>query len=231
MNENKKKNHNHGVSLLELIFIMAVVNILVAFLFTGIHFSRKRARLAKCINNIRTVSQSILMYALDNDYFPTSIIALNPTAELDTHDFWDVSPLAYADVGDILAYYPVGLDQLQCPEDNSRVGGISSYGLNFRLSKKNYSKIQDSSKYILLSETENISVIKSINEIEFRHSNQTLASYADGHVDRIKLNELIDIPRGGFGLVGTMTEHEASYVPEYIPPGYTSGKISKSISK
>lgn len=64
----------HGFSLVELLFVLAIISLLAALLFPVFLTVRGKARQTVCSSNLRQVGMSITMYAQDNDsLFPHAV--------------------------------------------------------------------------------------------------------------------------------------------------------------
>ena len=70
----KRKN---GFTLIELLVVVAIIAILAAMLLPALSGARERARQAACLNNLKQLGLSILMYVQDyDDYFPDNCLTL-----------------------------------------------------------------------------------------------------------------------------------------------------------
>jgi prepilin-type N-terminal cleavage/methylation domain-containing protein len=57
----------HGFTLIELLVVIAIIAILAAILFPVFARARESARRTSCANNMKQVTNGILMYVGDND--------------------------------------------------------------------------------------------------------------------------------------------------------------------
>jgi len=62
-----------GFTLIELLVVMAILSILMALLLPAIQSAKEKGRQAKCISNLRNLSNAFMMYANDFDeHLPAS---------------------------------------------------------------------------------------------------------------------------------------------------------------
>jgi prepilin-type processing-associated H-X9-DG protein len=158
----KKYYRHRGIIAMELMVIAATFSIVASITIPMIAKGRGKARRTVCISNQRQIACCFMMYVQDNDeIFPKS------------KNVWlkvDIDP-----------------DILYCPEDNKNA---ISYAYNNNLSSINISKIQDPALKLFTVDGETIKGKKrtlnntyySPADVQYRHNNQAMASYVDGHV-------------------------------------------------
>src|SRR5580692_10728663 len=68
-------NGRRGFTLVELLVVIAIIAILAGMLLPALARAKESGRRIACINNLRQLCLSIVMYSDDNnDYFPTRTI-------------------------------------------------------------------------------------------------------------------------------------------------------------
>ncbi len=60
-------------TLIELLFVIAIIAILAAMLLPALSAARARARAATCVSNLKMVGTGMLMYNNDNEYYPDNV--------------------------------------------------------------------------------------------------------------------------------------------------------------
>ncbi|MGE9291875.1 MAG: prepilin-type N-terminal cleavage/methylation domain-containing protein [Puniceicoccales bacterium] len=109
-----------GFSLVELLLAIAIVGILVGIVVPFLMDARKKAGIAQCASNLRTLGGALIMYAQDQG---GRLPGLN-------HPYWDVAALSMLDQSSYPAPYS---DVLKCPADDyDRPDGYQprSYSMN-----------------------------------------------------------------------------------------------------
>jgi prepilin-type processing-associated H-X9-DG protein len=153
---------------------MAITGVSLSILFTFIIFpavmfpafakGREKARQSTCLNNQRIFAAAIEMYAQDNN------------------DELPPDKTMWADIY-------VEPATLRCP--SSEKGLINSYGYNQLISKSKISSIPSAEKVILTADGGNSAhFLTGIQDIQFRHNQQCIASYVDGHIALVKKENL-----------------------------------------
>jgi len=96
-------------TLIELLFVMAVIGLLVGLLFPSLQRAKAVARRAMCAKNLQNVGVSMRMYLDDSgDIMP--VAAGLPSAHLND----------WPRIADVLAPYMNGPDSLKCPGDTEK---------------------------------------------------------------------------------------------------------------
>lgn len=128
-------------TVIEMIAAMAIIAVLIVCATLGLSSARSVAQRAKCLNNMREVARSIMLYSSEND-------SRYPSAEGAT---WDIPLLSYWNKDSAKAE-PI----LTCPADNRSpaVGGTHfprSYSLNANLPDRAIA-VQQPTATIMLAE-------------------------------------------------------------------------------
>lgn len=206
----KTKIKQSGFSIYELLLTFFIINIIAALLFSGIMTSKEKSKMVTCINNQRNITGSLIMYAVDNDAFPDQLTALlNPNNEnMNPESFWALEDHAYAT--NAMVYLDGSDKSLVCP---SNLSANISYGMNQLIQDLNYSAIHDSSKIVILSDTNNVNLIQSPNDIDYRHQNSTIVSFSDGHVETVAKENIyaMDMNIGGIGFMESINDMDANF--------------------
>ncbi len=66
----KRKAGLHGLSLIEILVVTAIVSILTWLVGTGISHSRASAKNAQCLSNLRQIHQAMMFYCAENEAYP-----------------------------------------------------------------------------------------------------------------------------------------------------------------
>lgn len=68
----KNRNKVQGFTLIELMVVIAIIGVLAAMIVPNIVGRDDSARVIAAKNDIRTISQALTMFKLDNHHYPTS---------------------------------------------------------------------------------------------------------------------------------------------------------------
>lgn len=114
-----------GFTLIELLVVIAIIAILAAILFPVFAKAREKARQTSCLNNVRQLTTSALMYVQDYDerffhrFFPT----ITPTTP--DHIHWIDSDPARTS---LLEPYTKNKQIFRCPSSSSLAHGYAYNG-------------------------------------------------------------------------------------------------------
>ena len=191
-----------GFTLIEILVVIAIIAILMSFIFPAVSRAKEQANVTKCISNVKQVALALTMWAGDHDD------ELPPVSET-LKDSW---------VGQMIkgSYLKPKSPILHCPSDHSWNGTtrITSYGLNAMLTKGVedhegflLSAIENPSEAVLTAElnekvwgsttpvtqdyfdpkgwdgdwTEKDGQRRPMHLDETRHGDKSVYSYVDGH--------------------------------------------------
>jgi prepilin-type N-terminal cleavage/methylation domain-containing protein len=74
--QNGAKENHRGFTLIELLVVIAIIAILAGLLLPALARAKEMGRRTACINNLRQLGLSVMMYSDDNDgFFPTRVTA------------------------------------------------------------------------------------------------------------------------------------------------------------
>jgi prepilin-type processing-associated H-X9-DG protein len=120
---------------------------------------RDKRRRESCVSNQRQISEKIIMYVQDhNGVFPTD------------KNFWKDSQL---DSGVLI-----------CP--TAGMSYNNAFGYNQELSQRKIDTIRDKTTFVMTADSANKSnLLTGLNDVAFRHRNQAVVSYVDGHVGTV----------------------------------------------
>lgn len=241
--------YHAGFTLIEVLTCIAIILILAAFLLSSVHAAREKGKQAVCINNLKQLTASIIMIAVDQDKFPAEIAYQTAPA-----DAGYGPSSAYAAMSD---YYGHQMEITHCPKVSGEMldsPAVYSYGINGLIRGRSYHVFSDPSQVVVVGETANKAVLKKETDIGYRHMGQAFAGFVDGHVEKLLFSQIqtgisslfpfdcnsICHP-GGFrwDFPGTVTEnmdgtftmnfditnytkYGVSYVAFELPPGVTA---------
>jgi len=123
-----------GFSLIELMVVIGIIAILIAFLLPSLQMARQSALRLQCMANLRTIGQGLMMYANANKHLP---LRLGLQSAVDTGDYWGYDE-------ELIAMKAAVQETFVCPSHID--AGMSdmphqpSYGLNWYFDNQPYTK-------------------------------------------------------------------------------------------
>jgi prepilin-type N-terminal cleavage/methylation domain-containing protein/prepilin-type processing-associated H-X9-DG protein len=196
-----QKTAKQGFTLIELLVVIAIIAILAAILFPVFARAREKARQSTCTSNQRQIAASASMYAQDHEEtFPG------------TASVW----------GDLA----VDPGVLICPSKGK--GTPNGYVYSYSVSSKGIGSISDPSATVLTADGSSTgNILATPANLDYRHSNSLIVSYADGHVGNSQnLNY-------GIEKLGELTAPSAGYtltVDSTKPADNDAGKAACTIN-
>lgn len=76
----------HGFSLVELLVVIGIIAVIIAFLLPSLQMARQSATRLQCMNNLRTIGHGLVMYANANKHLPLRLASRN--AADNNNDMW-----------------------------------------------------------------------------------------------------------------------------------------------
>lgn len=77
--------HRHGLTLIELLAVVAIIALLVALLFPAVQAARESARRVQCANNIKQTALALNAYHASNNALPAGVVNRNPQFRSDSN--------------------------------------------------------------------------------------------------------------------------------------------------
>ena len=189
--KNFKRIASQGFSVLELITTMVIIMILASLLFGSFRAARERTKQTQCANNQRTLANSMIMYALDNEHLP---IALTSVVNSKSDLFQNIHyGSAYADES-FSEYYYNNIAVTRCPKVKGTIVDeipVYSYGMVEQLKGFNYHRIRKPSETVIIVDS-NLPFVSSNDHVARRHKGGAVAAYADGHIEWFREIEIPD---------------------------------------
>jgi prepilin-type N-terminal cleavage/methylation domain-containing protein/prepilin-type processing-associated H-X9-DG protein len=162
-----------GFTLIELLVVIAIIAILAAILFPVFAKAREKARQSSCLNNQRQIAVAILMWAQDHD---------------------EVLP----DASSVWPEINVDRNILMCPTKGKKVA--NAYIYNSSVSSRALGMVDRPEMQLLTCDGQHAATTSpvtydnvgyTVEDIDERHSNKAVATFADGHVDIMDLDDPI----------------------------------------
>lgn len=222
--EGQMKNmRTAGYTMLEILSSVSIILVLVSLLFSAITATREKGQQVECINNQKNLAAALIMYAHDNEAFPTAI-AMNGMKGPYTNEAVGESGNAYAGVG-VESYYNQQMEITHCPKVNGTITDpvpVYSYGINTVIKGRNLNDVINPSQTILLTDSANKDEVTGKVDVSPRHMGGAIAGFADGHVQWVQYSEIVDVEEGT-GTDGIQTEGDSDLFAPPDESGTTDG--------
>lgn len=210
----------NGFTLLEVLTTMSIILIIASLLTTALLFSLEKSKKAECISNQRQILAAVLIFAYDEDRFPTDLAELKDRYIDNTlspgHMYASrTSPLAQKSLhaGVVTESFHGNADILKCPKVDGTIFDdppVYSYGLNELLRDFVYHALDLPSETPVIADCDSATFVTS-EQAAFRHMGHAFSGYADGHVEWLKEfapavideDQPFSIDNGGLILAGT----------------------------
>jgi len=154
--------HRAGLTLIELMTVIAIISVLIALVLPVLFLGREKARSKQCISNLSQLGKGFLLYLQDwNETFPTAgDLGANPGTAWVAYNH-DTAGRVYAEPerGAIFPYVR-NVEVYACPSDSLARSLRLSYQMNSTVGyidpiAVHYSEIRKPAELILLLETVN----------------------------------------------------------------------------
>ncbi len=145
----RDRNGRGGFSLIELMVVIGIIAILMAFLLPSLQMARQSALRLQCMANLRTIGQGLMMYANTHRHLPLRLGVGSASADAAAGDYWGYDE-------ELIAMKAAVKQTFVCPShiDSGMLDFTPhepSYGMNWFFDNQPYNKGRSSD--ILVAET------------------------------------------------------------------------------
>lgn len=192
----KSRHVRHGVAftLIELLVVIAIIAILAGLLLPAITKAKERGRQAKCIANVRSIAQAVLMYATDYRLTlpnPSGIMSIrsNLTTYIKDNAVYECQSDRGADTAPVTAgnscFLELGSSYCFATAQAGGAGVVNAAGLKMSNTNLDYS-----SKKVLIFEPPLFGNAVPVSAVDQWHSAQRASTlgFLDGHSELVFTN-------------------------------------------
>lgn len=98
-----------GVTLIEVLVVIAIIGVLVAILLPGVQSARESARRSACQSHLRQLALGLHSYHASHDMFPAGSYAVGPSFEVESGWGWQAMILPFLEANEIYEQIDFGL--------------------------------------------------------------------------------------------------------------------------